>query len=227
MFERTRILIGDEALSLLQNKRVLVFGLGGVGGSVCETLVRTGIKYIGICDYDIVTTSNKNRQIIALDSTIGKYKTEVMASRLKDINSDTDINIYNFKIDENNLLDIKEEYDYFIDCIDDVSGKIAIITYAYKNNIKIISSMGTGNKLDPSKFRIARINQTKVCPLARVMRYKLKQLNISDLTVLYSEEKPVIDKYEAIPSISFCPNIAGILIARQVILDIINGGGYL
>ncbi len=222
MFEREIALIGEEDFLKIQTKKVLVFGLGGVGGYVCEMLVRSGIKEIGICDFDIITNSNKNRQIIALDSTIGKNKVVVMKERLKDINDNLIIHEYNFKITEDNINKIPNDYDYFIDAVDDVSAKIAIIRYAYANNIRIISSMGTGNKLDPTKFKISKINQTKVCPLAKVMRYKLKELNISDLMVLYSEELPIKTSNRVISSISFVPSIAGILIARYVILDIIN-----
>ena len=222
MFEREIALIGEEDFLKIQTKKVLVFGLGGVGGYVCEMLVRSGIKEIGICDFDIITNSNKNRQIIALDSTIGKNKVVVMKERLKDINDNLIIHEYNFKITEDNINKIPNDYDYFIDAIDDVSAKIAIIRYAYANNIRIISSMGTGNKLDPTKFKISKINQTKVCPLAKVIRYKLKELNISDLMVLYSEELPIKKSNKVISSISFVPSVAGILIARYVILDIIN-----
>lgn len=223
MFRRTVALIGDELFKLLQTKKVLVFGLGGVGGYVCEMLVRSGIKNIGICDFDVVSLSNKNRQIIALDSTIGFYKTDVMEKRLKDINSEVIVNKYNFKIDENSINKIETDYDYYIDCIDDVKAKIMIILKAVNNNIKIISSMGTGNKLDPTKFKIDLIKNTKVCPLAKVMRKKLKDLGITDVVVLYSEEETIVKKISTIPSIAFCPSTAGILIARWVILDIIGG----
>lgn len=223
MFRRTIALIGDDLFKLLQTKKVLVFGLGGVGGYVCEMLVRSGIKNIGICDFDVVSLSNKNRQIIALDSTIGFYKTDVMEKRLKDINSEVIINKYNFKIDENSINKIETDYDYYIDCIDDVKAKIMIILKAVNNNIKIISSMGTGNKLDPTKFKIDLIKNTKVCPLAKVMRKKLKDLGITDVVVLYSEEETIVKKISTIPSIAFCPSTAGILIARWVILDIIGG----
>ena len=223
MFRRTIALIGDELFKLLQTKKVLVFGLGGVGGYVCEMLVRSGIKNIGICDFDVVSLSNKNRQIIALDSTIGFYKTDVMEKRLKDINSEVIINKYNFKIDENSINKIETDYDYYIDCIDDVKAKIMIILKAVNNNIKIISSMGTGNKLDPTKFKIDLIKNTKACPLAKVMRKKLKDLGITDVVVLYSEEETIVKKISTIPSIAFCPSTAGILIARWVILDIIGG----
>ena len=223
MFRRTIALIGDELFKLLQTKKVLVFGLGGVGGYVCEMLVRSGIKNIGICDFDVVSLSNKNRQIIALDSTIGFYKTDVMEKRLKDINSEVIINKYNFKIDENSINKIETDYDYYIDCIDDVKAKIMIILKAVNNNIKIISSMRIGNKLDPTKFKIDLIKNTKVCPLAKVMRKKLKDLGITDVVVLYSEEETIVKKISTIPSIAFCPSTAGILIARWVILDIIGG----
>lgn len=222
MFSRLINLIGIDNFNLIQKKKVLVFGLGGVGGYVCEMLCRSGIINIGICDFDIISISNKNRQIIALDSTLGKLKTEVMKDRLKDINKDINIEMFNFKIDDNTINTIKPDYDYIVDCIDDINGKIAIIKYSYQNNIKIISSMGTGNKLDPNMFKIKKINQTKVCPLAKIMRHKLKELNITDLPVLYSEEEPIVKNVKEIPSSIFTPATAGILLARWVILDIIN-----
>ena len=222
MFSRLISLIGIDNFKLIQQKKVLVFGLGGVGGYVCEMLCRSGITNLGICDFDTIAISNKNRQIIALDSTIGKLKTEVMKDRLKDINKDILVETYNFKVDENTINKIKTNYDYIIDCIDDINGKLAIIKYSYANNIKIISSMGTGNKLDPNMFKIKKINQTKVCPLAKIMRHRIKELNITDLPVLYSEEEPLVKNAKEIPSSIFTPAAAGILLARWVILDIIN-----
>lgn len=225
MFERTISLIGEPAFLKLQAKKIMVFGLGGVGGYVCEMLVRSGIKTIGLCDYDTISSSNKNRQIIALDSTLGKKKVEVLKDRLLDINKEVNVTTYDLKITEDNISQIGTNYDYFIDCVDDVAAKLAIIKYAYQNNIKIISSMGTGNKLDPTKFKIAKIKDTKTCPLAKVMRKKLKELNIYDLPVLYSEEEVHVKGAKVIPSIAFCPSVAGILIARFVILDIIKKEG--
>lgn len=222
MFEREIGLIGEENFAKIKTKRVLVFGLGGVGGYVCETLVRSGISTLGICDFDVVSESNKNRQIIALDSTINQAKALVMAKRLKDINKNVYIDVYNFKITIETLEKIDfTRYDYIVDAVDDVAAKIAIILKAYREKIKIISSMGTGNKLDPLQFKIKKINQTKVCPLARVMRLKLKELNIVDLPVLYSEELPVNTGKRVPQSIAFCPSVAGILLARWVIMDII------
>ena len=222
MFEREIGLIGEENFAKIKTKRVLVFGLGGVGGYVCETLVRSGISTLGICDFDVVSESNKNRQIIALDSTINQAKALVMAKRLKDINKNVYIDVYNFKITIETLEKIDfNRYDYIVDAVDDVAAKIAIILKAYREKVKIISSMGTGNKLDPLQFKIKKINQTKVCPLARVMRLKLKELNIVDLPVLYSEELPVNTGKRVPQSIAFCPSVAGILLARWVIMDII------
>ncbi len=222
MFEREIGLIGEENFAKIKTKRVLVFGLGGVGGYVCETLVRSGISTLGICDFDVVSESNKNRQIIALDSTINQAKALVMAKRLKDINKNVYIDVYNFKITIETLEKIDfTRYDYIVDAVDDVAAKIAIILKAYREKVKIISSMGTGNKLDPLQFKIKKINQTKVCPLARVMRLKLKELNIVDLPVLYSEELPVNTGKRVPQSIAFCPSVAGILLARWVIMDII------
>ena len=219
MFEREIGLIGEDKFKNIQRKKVMLFGLGGVGGYVAETLVRCGITKIGLCDFDVVSESNKNRQIIALDSTIGLKKVKALSERLKDINKDLIIEEYDFKIDETTIDNIPLDYDYYIDAVDDVNAKILIIERAYFNNIKIISSMGTGNKLDPTKFKISKINQTKVCPLARAVRQRLKALNIFDIPVLYSEEEVISTGFKTPQSIAFCPSVAGILIARYVILD--------
>ena len=231
IFSRTEMLIGEDALYVLKGSRVAVFGVGGVGGYVAEALVRAGIGKIDLIDNDTVSESNINRQIIALHSTVGKMKTQVMSERLLDINPELQVEIHNkFVLPENiNEFDFSL-YDYVVDAIDTVSGKLAIIEKAYNENIPVISSMGTGNKLDPTKFEITDINKTSVCPLARVMRYELKKRGVKKLKVLYSKEEPIkqtvqqtIEKGQSVPgSISFVPSAAGLIIASQVIKDLIK-----
>ena len=222
MFTRSIPLLGVEGLSKLNNSHVAVFGLGGVGGNTVEALVRAGVEEVSIFDFDTVNESNKNRQIIALESTIGKSKVEVMKSRLLDINPNVRINSYDVKVDETvlNNIDFKN-FDYVADCIDDVNGKLAIIKKCKEKDVKIICSCGTGNKLDPMKFMIKDINQTSVCPLAKRIRLELRKLDIKGVDVLFSTEEPV-ESMEFISSVSFVPSIAGILIARHIILELIK-----
>ena len=222
MFIRSIPLLGVEGLSKLNNSHVAVFGLGGVGGNTVEALVRAGVEEVSIFDFDTVNESNKNRQIIALESTIGKSKVEVMKSRLLDINPNVRINSYDVKVDEAVLNNIDfNNFDYVADCIDDVNGKLAIIKKCKEKDVKIICSCGTGNKLDPMKFMIKDINQTSVCPLAKRIRLELRKLDIKGVDVLFSTEEPV-ESMEFISSVSFVPSIAGILIARHIILELIK-----
>ena len=222
MFTRSIPLLGVEGLSKLNNSHVAVFGLGGVGGNTVEALVRAGVEEVSIFDFDTVNESNKNRQIIALESTIGKSKVEVMKSRLLDINPNVRINSYDVKVDEAVLNNIDfNNFDYVADCIDDVNGKLAIIKKCKEKDVKIICSCGTGNKLDPMKFMIKDINQTSVCPLAKRIRLELRKLDIKGVDVLFSTEEPV-ESMEFISSVSFVPSIAGILIARHIILELIK-----
>ena len=222
MFTRSVPLLGVEGLSKLNNSHIAVFGLGGVGGNTVEALVRAGIGEVSIFDFDTVNITNKNRQIIALESTIGRSKVEVMKARLLDINPDIKINAYDSKVDEEVLNNINfNKFDYVADCIDDVNGKLAIIKKCKENDIKIISSCGTGNKLDPMKFMIKDVNQTSVCPLAKRIRLELRKLGIKGVDVLFSTEEPVESK-DFISSVSFVPSVAGILIARHIILNIIK-----
>ena len=230
-FSRTAMLIGDEALEKLKNSRVAVFGVGGVGGYVVESLARAGVGNIDLIDNDEVSLSNINRQIIALSSTVDRLKTEVMKERILDINSDCKVNCINKFVLPENISEFDfSAYDYVIDAIDTVSGKLAIIEKAYNEGISAISSMGTGNKLDPTKFEIADINKTSVCPLARVMRYELKKRGVKKLKVLYSREEPAKPQIEeknekgrAVPaSISFVPSVAGLIIGAEVIKDLIK-----
>ena len=220
--KRTRTLIGENSLSKLSKSKILVFGIGGVGGYVVEALVRSGIGEIDIVDNDKVSISNLNRQIVALNSTIGEYKVDVMKKRALDINPDLKINTYKLFFDD----DTKDEfdfskYDYIVDAIDSVKSKLLLVELAKNNNTPIISSMGTGNKLNPLKFEIAEISKTSVCPLARVVRIELKKRGIKELKVLYSKETPYKDGSRIPSSISFVPSTAGLIIASEVIKDII------
>lgn len=231
IFSRTEMLIGKTATQKLQNSRVAVFGVGGVGGYVAEALARCGVGMIDLIDNDRISESNINRQIIALSSTVGMIKTEVMKSRILDINSAAEVNTFNlFVLPENiDSLDLTV-YDYIVDAIDTVSGKLAIIEKAYCLGIPVISSMGTGNKLDPTKFEITDIYKTSVCPLARVMRYELKKRGVKKLKVLYSKEEPFKTQTtadgtgkRAVPgSISFVPSVAGLIIGGEVVKDLIK-----
>lgn len=230
IFSRTAILIGEENLQKLKNARVAVFGVGGVGGYVVEALARSGVGSLDLIDKDTVSESNVNRQIIALHSTVGKLKTEVAAERAKDINPDICVRTHNlFYLPETaNQFDFSA-YDYIVDAIDTVSGKIALIERAKEANTPVISSMGAGNKLDPTKFEVADISKTSVCPLARVMRRELKKRGVEHLKVVYSKEEPLpsplIDEEsgKSIPgSIAFVPSVVGLIIAGEVIKDLIK-----
>ncbi len=218
MEERSIPLLGERTIEKLENMHIAVFGIGGVGGFVCEALARQKIGHFTLIDFDVVNISNKNRQIIALDSTIGKYKTEVMKLRILDINPNAIVDIYNIKVDDDSikLLDFTK-FDYIVDAIDDVKAKILLIKTAKENNNEIICSCGTGNKLDPTLFKITDISKTSVCPLAKKLRYELKKLGIKNVEVLYSTEEP-IKKHNFISSVSFVPSIAGLLIARHIII---------
>lgn len=232
-FYRTQMLIGTDALKKLENSRVAVFGVGGVGGYVAESLARAGVGTIDLIDNDTVSLSNINRQIIALSSSVGRLKTEVMKERILDINPEAKVNEFNTFVLPENINDFDfSKYDYVVDAIDTVSGKLAIIEKAYSEGVKVISSMGTGNKLDPTKFEIADIYKTSVCPLARVMRYELKKRGVKKLKVLYSKQEPIKpkspalnEKGKAVPgSISFVPSTAGLIIGGEVIKDLIGEG---
>lgn len=227
---RTEMLIGEKAIATLKISRVAVFGAGGVGGYVIEALARSGVGAIDIIDNDTVSESNINRQIIALRSTIGSLKTEIARKRVLDINPDCKVTLFEtFVLPENIDSFDFSCYDYIVDAIDTVSGKLAIIEKAYKEGIPVISSMGTGNKLDPTKFIITDISKTSVCPLARVMRYELKKRGVKKVKVLFSTEEPIKpDKSEnsgkRTPpgSISFVPSAAGLIIGGEVIKDLIK-----
>ena len=228
-FSRTALLIGEAGIEKLKKARVAVFGIGGVGGYVVEALARSGVGSLDLIDKDVVSESNINRQIIALHSTVGKLKTEVMAARVKDINPQIIVHTHNlFYLPETADTFDFSVYDYVVDAIDTVSGKIALIERAFAAKVPVISSMGTGNKLDASLFEVTEIEKTSVCPLARVMRRELKKRGIERVKVLYSKEEPMAsgiideDSGKAVPgSIAFVPSVAGLLLAGEVIKDLI------
>ncbi|MBQ2747267.1 MAG: tRNA threonylcarbamoyladenosine dehydratase [Firmicutes bacterium] len=223
-FARTERLIGTGKLEKLKNMHVAIFGIGGVGGHACEAVARSGIGTITIVDKDDVDVTNINRQIIALGSTVGKSKVEVMKERILDINPDAKVNaVQAFFLPENAGDFDFTEYDYVIDAVDTVTAKIELVLKCDEAGTSIISSMGTGNKLDPTKFMVADIYKTSVCPLAKVMRKELKARGIKKLKVVYSEEVPLkSDDGERSPaSISFVPPVAGLILAGEVIKDLI------
>ncbi len=219
-FERTELLIGEEAVNKLRNAHVAVFGIGGVGGYATEALARSGVGELTIVDKDNVDITNLNRQIIALHSTLGKPKVAVMEERLKDINPDIKVNAKElfFLPDTADQFDF-EEYDYIVDAVDTVTAKLAIIEKAHKAGTPVISAMGAGNKLDPTKFEVTDISKTSVCPLARVMRKELKARGIDHLKVVYSTEEPK-QRSETVASISTVPSVCGLLLANEVIKDL-------
>lgn len=225
-FSREISLIGSRAFSKLSDSSVMVVGLGGVGSSVCEALARAGIGKIIICDFDIVSPSNINRQIIALNSNVGEKKTHIMKKRIKDINPLCIVEIIDQMIKKENVSIItKYSPDYIVDAIDMIDSKIFLINCAKINNLPIISSMGTGNKINPLDFRVSDIYNTQNCPLARKLRKELRSLGVSDLKVVYSEEKncPKHRVRGAVGSISFVPPVAGYVLASEVIKDLIQG----
>lgn len=225
-FERTGLIFGDTAMKKLNKARVLVVGIGGVGGFACEALARCGVGNIDILDFDKVDITNINRQIIALTSTIGLQKTEVMKSRISDINPFCNVTALNMYYSaETSPAVFQNHYDYIVDAIDIVTSKLHLIISARERNIPIISALGTGNKSDPSKFQITDISKTSVCPLAKVIRYELRQRGILHTKVLFSTEPPVKISQEGgkmVASNSFTPSIGGLLIGREVVMDLIK-----
>lgn len=229
---RTAMILGDENIKKLQNSHVLVIGLGGVGSFSLEALVRAGVGSVTICDHDTIAVSNINRQLCALHSTVGKYKADVLNDRMLDINPNLNIRVIKeYYTKENRDMIFDTKYDYIIDAIDSVTSKIDLIVTAKEKNIPIISAMGTGNKLDPSRFEITDISKTSVCPLARVMRKELKDRKIYKHTVVFSTEIPMKPQnLDVIPqgkgnvpgSISFVPSSAGLLLSSHVIKKIIE-----
>ena len=230
IFLRTRMALGDNAMNILKNSRVCVFGVGGVGGYIAEALARSGVGHIDLVDNDTVAESNINRQIIALHSTIGKPKTEVMKARILDINPNACVNaITKFYTPENSDEFNIESYDYIADAIDTVSAKIDLIVKAKGLNVPIISACGAGNKLDATAFKVSDIYKTKYCPLAKVLRYELKKRNVKNLKVVYSEEEAikvgVLENDKPVPSsVAFVPSVMGLIMAGEIIKELINTG---
>lgn len=232
MFQRTELLIGKENLNKLQNSHIIVFGVGGVGGFAIEALVRSGIGEISIVDFDTVDITNLNRQIIATQNSIGKLKTSVMKERLLSINPKLVVHEFpeKFSMENKDLFFKNKKYDYIVDAIDLVTSKLALVEIANTSSTPIISSMGTGNKIEPTMLEVADINKTSVCPLARVMRKELKNRGIKKLKVIYSKELPrkpfnesgSREKKVNVGSISFVPSTAGLIIASEVIKDLCN-----
>ena len=244
-FSRTELLLGKEAMNKLENSRVAVFGIGGVGGYVCEALVRSGVGSFDLIDDDKVCLTNLNRQIIATRKTVGQYKTEVMRDRILEINPKADVRIHQcFYLPENASDFDFSEYDYVVDAVDTVTAKIELIMRAKESGTPIISSMGAGTKLDASAFRVADIYKTKVCPLAKVMRRELKKRGVKKLKVVYSEEQPIrpiedmaiscrshcicppgakhkcTERRDIPGSVAFVPSVVGLIIAGEVIKDL-------
>ena len=234
MFTRTAMLLGEDAIERLTKARVAVFGIGGVGGYVVEALVRAGVGSLDLIDNDVVCESNLNRQIIAIRSNIGRAKVEAMAERIEDINPQCQVKTHQcFYLPENSGSFDFSKYDYVVDAIDTVTGKIQLVMQAREAGIPIISSMGTGNKLNPTQLEVTDIYKTSVCPLAKVMRRELKARGVEGLKVVYSKEEPLtpmLPKKEnstgvrrATPgSVSFVPSVAGLIIASEVIKDLIK-----
>ncbi len=232
-FARTALLIGSDGIDRLQNAKVALFGIGGVGSFTAEALIRAGVGALDLFDNDTVAPSNLNRQLIALHSTIGRYKVDAARERLLDINPNAKIGAHVlFYLPENaDEVDLSG-YDYIVDCIDTVASKIELAVRAEKLRVPIIASMGTGNKLDPTTFEVADISKTSVCPLARVMRQELRKRGIEHLKVVYSREiprtpleselteKPQGSRRSTPGSISFCPSVAGLILAGEVIRDL-------
>ena len=219
-FSRTAQLLGNENVENLFDKHVIVFGVGGVGGDVVEALARSGVGKISIVDNDVVNESNINRQIIALHSTVGMQKVEVLKNRILDINPECQVFVHNqFFLPENSNDFDFSIYDYVVDAVDTVTAKLEIIKKSKESKVPVISSMGTGNKLNPMGFKVSDISKTKVCPLARVMRNELKKRGISKVKCVYSEENPVIQT-QTPASVAFVPSVAGLLIASEVVKDL-------
>jgi len=244
-FSRTQLLLGEEAMEKLKNSRVAVFGVGGVGGYVCEALVRSGVGHFDLIDDDKVCLTNINRQIIATRKTVGKYKTDVMRERMLEINPDVDVVMHKcFFLPENSDEFPFDEYDYVVDAVDTVTAKVELVMKCQEKNTPIICSMGAGNKLDASAFRVADIYKTKMCPLAKVMRHELKKRGVKKLKVVYSEEKPIrpiedmsiscrtncicppgaahkcTERRDIPGSVAFVPSVAGLIIAGEVVKDL-------
>lgn len=233
-FIRTALIMGEDAVEKLNNSRIAVFGVGGVGGFAVEALARSGVGTLDLIDNDTVALSNLNRQIIALHSTLGEYKADAAKKRILDINPEAKVNCFKvFYMPETADQFDFTKYDYIIDAIDTVTGKLTIAQNAHKAGVPLISSMGAGNKLDPTAFKVADISKTSVCPLAKVMRRELKKRGIDHLKVVYSEEPPLTPagsgaekdshRRSTPGSTAFVPSVAGLIIAGEVIKDLTGG----
>lgn len=234
-FSRTELLIGKKGLEKLNNVKIAIFGIGGVGSFAVEGLVRAGIKNFVLIDDDKICLTNLNRQIHATRNTIGKFKVDVMKDRILEINPEAKVETYKeFYMPDSNTKIIDKSLDYIIDAIDTVTAKIDLVIQAKKMNIPIISSMGSGNKIDPTKFEVSDIYKTSICPLAKVMRKELRARGVENLKVVYSKEEPIkpykdienkendIARHQVPGSVSFVPSVVGMIIAGEVVKDIIN-----
>lgn len=249
-FSRTQLLLGEDAMERLKNARVAVFGVGGVGGYVCEALVRSGVGTFDLIDDDKVCLTNINRQIIATRKTVGQYKVEVMRERMLEINPDVKVNIYKCFFLPENADDFPfSEYDYVVDAVDTVTAKIELVMKCQEAGVPIISSMGAGNKIEASAFKVADIYKTKMCPLAKVMRRELKKRGVKKLKVVYSEEKPIrpledmsiscqtncicppgakhtcTERRDIPGSLAFVPSVAGLIAAGEIVKDLTGKSG--
>ena len=228
-YTRTEMLLGREGVDRLKGSAVIVFGVGGVGGYTVEALARAGVGHIAVVDSDAVSESNINRQIIATRATVGRKKVDVIEERIHEISPDISVEKFDifFESDTKCKIDFTK-YDYIVDAIDSVSSKVLLVECANEAGVPIISSMGTGNKLDPTAFRVTDISKTKVCPLARAVRTRLRKIGINHLKVVYSEEEPHLTAAdgERLPpaSVSFVPGVAGLILAGQIIVDLTAEG---
>lgn len=223
LYDRTEKLLGSKAIEKLKNAKVLVVGLGGVGGYIVEALARAGVGCLGLCDFDVIDSTNLNRQILATQPTIGQKKALVAKDRVLDINPDCSVKTFDFRLDSSKLTEFNiTDWDFIADAIDDTKAKIDLISNAYTNSVPIICSMGTGNKIDPFGYKIVPIEKTEGDPLARSIRRQLRDLNINGIPVLYSAEKPLSEVKDVIPTISYMPAIAGLEIASYIIKEIIK-----
>ncbi len=224
-YTRTEMLLGREGVEALKGAAVIVFGVGGVGGYTVEALARAGVGHIAVVDSDVVSESNINRQIIATRATVGRKKVDVIEERMHEISPDIKVEKYDIFFENDTKCEIDfTKYHYIVDAIDSVSSKVLLVECANEAGVPIISSMGTGNKLDPTAFRVADISKTKVCPLARAVRTRLRKIGINHLKVVYSEEEPHVTPAdgERLPpaSVSFVPGVAGLILAGQIIVDL-------
>lgn len=224
IFTRTEVAIGKDNLEKLKKSKVLIFGIGGVGSFSAESLARVGIGEISIVDFDVIDITNVNRQIHATTINIGKNKVDEMGYRMSIINPEIKINKFKEKVSNENISTFNiKDYDYVIDAIDDVPAKLAIIKYAYENRVKIISSMGAGRKMDPTRFKVADISKTNTCPLAKVIRVNLRKLGIKKgVKTVFSSEVPSNKSSQLVGSLSFVPSVVGLIISSVIVRDLIN-----